>query len=468
MRIILSLLCLFTIAQVSLAQFAIGTRTITYNDPARTGGFGSGGGPGRQIQCEVYYPSTTSGTNTAVADGQFPIIVFGHGFAMSWDAYQNIWQHLVPQGYIIIFPRTEGGLFPAPSHNDFGLDLALVSERLLEENNNSSSSFYQKINGNSAIMGHSMGGGATILAAQNNSNIKTIIGLAPAETNPSAIAAAVNGTVPTLILSGSSDGVTPPAEHHIPIYEVLSSSCKSFVSITGGAHCYFANTNFNCDFGEGASSSNISITRNQQQAYMNSLVTPWLDFYLKGECSGYTEFQTAAAANGLVLTQSCAYTPMLISTTIIDAINGESNGSASVEITGGSGSISYLWSNGSETSSIINVLPGTYTLTYSDEFCSQTVEIEIGDNIDISGIDKQLNALISLHPNPNNGIISLSSPFDALHSIEIFDALGQLVYALKNASIRNLSIDVSELSPGIYNMKISNQENWVVKRFVKE
>jgi len=289
----------------SMSQFSIGTQTITYNDPDRTGGFGSGGGPGRQIQCEVYYPAPSAGTNTSVANGSFPIVVFGHGFAMAWSAYQNIWEHLVPLGYVVIFPRTEGGLFPAPSHNDFGLDLALVSQRLLTDGNNASSPFYQKLNGKSGIMGHSMGGGATIIAAQNNSNIQTIIGLAPAETNPSAIAAAANVNIPSLVLSGSSDGVTPPSEHHLPIFNALNTNCKSFVTITGGAHCYFANTNFNCDFGEGTASSGITVTREQQQAYMNSVVVPWLNYFLKNENNAYPNFLNAAGASGLVLNEIC-------------------------------------------------------------------------------------------------------------------------------------------------------------------
>ena len=76
-----------------------------------------------------------------------------------------------------------------------------------------------------------------MLAAANNANISGIVGLAPAETNPSAIGVCANISVPALIFSGSSDGVTPPAEHHLPIYQGIASSCKSFVSITGGAHC---------------------------------------------------------------------------------------------------------------------------------------------------------------------------------------------------------------------------------------
>jgi hypothetical protein len=161
------------------------------------------------------------------------------------------------------------------------------------ENNLSTSIFYQRLSANSAIMGHSMGGGATILAAQNNTSIKTIVGLAPAETDPSAIAAAANVTVPAVIYSGSSDGVTPPADHHVPIYNGLSSDCKTFVSLIGGAHCYFANSNFNCDFGEATSSSGISISRAEQQTRTFASLDSWFDYKLKGNNASLGAFLSA-------------------------------------------------------------------------------------------------------------------------------------------------------------------------------
>jgi dienelactone hydrolase len=272
-------------------QFQIGHTTLTFNDPTRSGGFGSGGGPGRQIQTEVYYPTYTAGENTPVATYlDFPVIVFGHGFAMGWDAYQNLWEHLVPQGYIMAFVRTEGSLIPAPSHGDFGQDLALVSTKMLALDAAAGSLFNGKVKQKSVIMGHSMGGGATMLAAANNANIAGIVGLAPAETNPSAIGVCANISVPALIFSGSSDGVTPPAEHHVPIYQGIASSCKSFVSITGGAHCYFANSNFNCDFGESTSSQGISITRAEQHDKTYWLLDPWLNYVLGTDCFALTDF----------------------------------------------------------------------------------------------------------------------------------------------------------------------------------
>jgi predicted dienelactone hydrolase len=310
MKKIYLFLLIFTLATSSWAQnFAVGNTTITFNDPSRSGGFGSGGGPGRQIQTEIYYPANAAGANVPLANGTFPVIVFGHGFAMSWDAYANLWNAFASKGYIIAFPRTEGGLLPAPSHNNFGLDLAIVEVKLQALNTNSSSIFYQKVKNSSAIMGHSMGGGATFLGAANNSSptLKAVVGLAPAETNPSAIAAAANVSVDALILSGSSDGVTPPASNHQPIYNNLPSTCKTFLSITNGSHCYFANTNFNCDFGE-LTTGTGSLSRAAQQDITADYVGLWLDFKLKGSCLAWDEFlDSLVVSSRVVEQQSCCY-----------------------------------------------------------------------------------------------------------------------------------------------------------------
>ena len=378
------------------SQYQIGHTTLTFNDPTRSGGFGSGGGPGRQIQTEVYYPTYTAGENTPVATYlDFPVIVFGHGFAMGWDAYQNIWEHLVPQGYIMAFVRTEGSLIPAPSHGDFGQDLALVSTKMLALDIAAGSLFNGKVKQKSVIMGHSMGGGATMLAAANNANISGIVGLAPAETNPSAIGVCANISVPALIFSGSSDGVTPPVEHHLPIYQGIASSCKSFVSITGGAHCYFANSNFNCDFGESTSSQGITISRAEQQEKMFWFLDPWLRYICDSDCFALNELQTKLTNTiGTVNQTTCSpsgnnatiyYDNMntLWTTTPGTAyqwywngqmMQGETNDTLVPPVDlGGDYSVSVFSPSGCETSSFItlqgsiHVLPQDFQLTYQPE-----------------------------------------------------------------------------------------------------
>lgn len=296
----------------------VGHTTITFNDPTRTGGVGSGAGPGRQIQTEIYYPAAVAGENVAIAPGQFPVIVFGHGFAMNWDAYANIWQTLVPAAYIMAFPRTESSIFPSPSHTDFGLDLALVAQKMYEQTQLSSSLFYEKLTDYTCAMGHSMGGGAAVLAASQSSLFDCYVGLAPAETSPSAIAAAASLQIPSLILSGSNDGVTPPAQHHIPIFDAIPHECKSFANLIGGGHCYFANANFNCDFGESTASTGISLTRNQQQSMMYQQLFSWLCYFLHNSCGCYEAFMDYPVS-GIDLTTTC---PAFDSNPVVITQNG--------------------------------------------------------------------------------------------------------------------------------------------------
>jgi dienelactone hydrolase len=285
------------------AQFSIGHTTVTFNDPNRSGGFGSGGGAGRQIQTEIYYPAASAGDNVPVSAGEFPVVVIGHGFVMSWDAYANIWGLLVAQGYVVALPRTEGTF--SPSHGDFGLDLTQVLDKMFEQGNNAASLFYNKLSDTGAIMGHSMGGGASFLAGAQSQNVTTIVGLAPAETNPSAIAAAAIIDVPVLVFSGSDDAVTPPQDHHIPIYNGANSSCKYLINITGGGHCYFANANTNCDFGELVSGL-PPISRAAQQAIMNQYLLPWLNWWLKNDAQAALEFQTLLpAASNVTFQENC-------------------------------------------------------------------------------------------------------------------------------------------------------------------
>ncbi|MEO9533889.1 MAG: alpha/beta hydrolase [Crocinitomicaceae bacterium] len=368
MKKITLLTLLITVVQFSVISQApeIGHTTITFNDPSRTGGFGSGGGAGRQIQSEIYYPADLAGEDVPLSNGQFPVIVFGHGFVMAWDAYENLWEELIPQGYIMVFPRTEGGF--SPSHQEFALDLALLVDKMQTLNTTTSSLFENKVANKTAIMGHSMGGGASILAASNNTTIETVIGLAPAETTPSAISAATTISVPALIFSGSEDAVTPPADHHQPIYQDLGSSCKYFVSITGGAHCYFANSNFNCDFGEGTSGGNISVTREEQHLTTFQFLNDWLAFKLKSDCNSFVDFQNNLNSNtDITFEDDCNLSTPSITSSTTDFCVGET---ASI-----TASETLDWNTGSTGTSIIVDTSGTYYGTTSDCSSSNSVTI---------------------------------------------------------------------------------------------
>lgn len=309
-----TLLFVIVFAVTANAQsYPIGTRTITYQDPARNN---------RNVLTYLYYPGTSAGADVPVAGGQFPVVVIGHGFTMNYAPYTYIANNLVPNGYIVAIPNTETGF--SPSHNTFALDMAFIVDKLYAEDNNQNSPFYQHVQSDACIMGHSMGGGCTYLAAQNNPNITATVTLAAAETNPSAIAAAMDVNCPSLVFSGSADCVTPPAQHQIPIHNALPS-CKSFVSLTGGGHCNFATYNFNCSLGEFACPPPLPGAT--QRAIMLDLLRPWLDRFLKNDAQAgplYTSrFNNYVSNNQITGSIDCALLPVeLVSFRARKASNG--------------------------------------------------------------------------------------------------------------------------------------------------
>ena len=266
----------------------VGHTTVTFIDSTRNN---------RQITTEVYYPATTAGNNTPIASGSFPLIAFGHGFVMTWMAYQNFWDLLVPEGYILAFPTTESGF--TPDHADFGNDLKFLITKI--QNSGAGASVPQtSVGAASAIMGHSMGGGSAFLSAANNTTITTMISFAAANTNPSAITAAHLISVPCLLFSGSNDCVTPYPQHQDIMYDSTTAVYKTQVYINGGGHCFFANYNFNCAFGEATCTPNPAITRAEQQAVVNDFLKPWLAYFLKGDCTKAQEFQDSLTVSSRI------------------------------------------------------------------------------------------------------------------------------------------------------------------------
>ncbi len=285
---------------LSAQTYSVGHSSITFTDPARSN---------RSIACEIYYPATSTGDNTPIAtDRKFPSIAFGHGFLMTWDAYKNVWNALVPQGFIVAFPKTEGSA--SPSHGEFGSDLSFVLSALENLGKNSGSMFFDRVDTLNCVMGHSMGGGAAFLSASKSGNIDFLATLAPAETNPSAIQASANLSIPALIIAGGNDCVTPPKDHQIPLYDALKSDCKALVSIAGGSHCQMAEDNFLCNFGEATCTPKPSISRSVQHQTQFQFLLPWLRFHLLNDAAAGKRFDSLVANNTAVnVSTNCVLQP---------------------------------------------------------------------------------------------------------------------------------------------------------------
>lgn len=295
MKIVFTLLAISAFSFVSGQNFSVGHHSAAFIDASRNN---------RNIPVEIYYPANTAGDNVPVANETFPVIAFGHGFVMGYNAYENIWTPLVNNGYIVAMVNTETSF--TPSHGDFGKDLAFVIDQMLLEGSNAASLFAGAISNSAAVMGHSMGGGSSFLAIENSANIDAMVTFAPAETNPSAIGAASSIAIPSLVLAGSNDCVTPIADHQQPMQDALTSVCKTMLTIEGASHCQFANFNLACNFGELTCGTPATISEAEQHEATMNAVLPWLNFYLKNECGAGNTFQSNISASIYSTQQNCS------------------------------------------------------------------------------------------------------------------------------------------------------------------
>jgi pimeloyl-ACP methyl ester carboxylesterase len=299
MRICCIMLALILLPAAQVGALEVGHTAVTWSDPARGG---------RAIPSEIYYPANVAGEDVPVGGDpgtRFPVVSFGHGFVMPWSVYSFVWQGLVPAGYIVVLPRTEGSF--APSHLNLGKDLAFVIGAMATEDATPASRFFGRVAATSAVAGHSMGGGASFLAAAERPGITALANLAAAETTPSAIGAAAALTLPALLFAGTRDCVTPPAQHQEPMYEALASSCKTLVEITGASHCQFADSYFLCSAGEGGCQP-PTITRDAQHALTLALLLPWLDYQLKGDAAAWLLFRDRLEAGaGFTRRDACTF-----------------------------------------------------------------------------------------------------------------------------------------------------------------
>ncbi|GGS80679.1 dienelactone hydrolase [Planobispora rosea] len=241
---------------------------------------------GRSFSARVYYPAVSAGGNTAVAAGRFPVVSFGHGFFQGIGKYASLGRHWASWGMITIMPASQGGLFP--SHSAFADDLNAALTWMVQQDTAAGSRFGTHVRTDRlALSGHSMGGGASVLAAARNPGVRTVTNLAAAETNPSARAAAATTRVPMQLVAGSRDTVAGPSGHQIPIYEAKPAP-KQLRTIVGGFHCGFTDSGgLGCDSG--------SIGRAVQQSITKRVTTSWLLYHLADDGGQYDAVWGAAA-----------------------------------------------------------------------------------------------------------------------------------------------------------------------------
>ncbi|MET7988870.1 MULTISPECIES: dienelactone hydrolase family protein [unclassified Streptomyces] len=243
---------------------------------------------GRSFGARVWYPGSVAGSNAPVATGVHPGLAFGHGFFQGITQYESLLKHYASWGFITVTPTSQGGLFP--SHSAFADDLNASLTWLTAQDTTSGSRFAGAVDTDRlGVSGHSMGGGAALLAASRNPAVKSVSTLAAAETNPSAVTASGTLKVPAQYVGGSADTIAGVSGNQQKMYAAKQAPAQLRV-ITGGFHCGFEDSSgFGCDSG--------TITRAAQQKLTRGITTSYLLYTLGDDTSMYDQVWGSTAQN---------------------------------------------------------------------------------------------------------------------------------------------------------------------------
>ncbi|MBI5645477.1 MAG: hypothetical protein HY962_00985 [Ignavibacteriae bacterium] len=254
------------------------------------------------MSCRVYYPAISASQNaTADSTGApYAMIAFGHGFLAQNTYYTSYYEHLASRGYIVIAPQ-----FVDTQHGQLALDL-LACLQWLRGEHTASNGFLRGLIDTSAagISGHSMGGGASLLAASYDSRIRIAAPITPAETSPSAVSAMPNIFGAVCLISGASDGITQPAQNQQPMYNA-ASAFKSLPLLAGANHTRFMDN----PIGDWTD-PNGSMTRPVQQLLARRYMTAAFDLFLKSDtCGWHYSYGTLALDSRVSLSVATKYLP---------------------------------------------------------------------------------------------------------------------------------------------------------------
>lgn len=81
----------------------------------------------------------------------------------------------------------------------------------------------------------------------------------------------------------------------------------------------------------------------------------------------------------------------------------------------------------------------------------------------VTGIDKPQNESLSIYPNPTTGLLNITTS-EKVQAITVYDLSGKQQKNLQNLSV----IDLSELQPGIYFVKVKTDRSVITKKILKQ
>ena len=188
--------------------------------------------PGRVLSTRVWLPT---------APGPWPLVVFGHGFAVQGSTYEGLLRAIAAEGFVVAapdFPGSTSAASGAPNELDVReepCDLLFVAHHLQEAGRGGGPLAGDVAGGRVALAGQSDGATAAAFAALSDPvgacGGPPVAAVVAFSSNPVPRRAGADAAV--LAITGSADAVNPPS-HTRALYEEAPASAYLLTSLGDG------------------------------------------------------------------------------------------------------------------------------------------------------------------------------------------------------------------------------------------
>ncbi|HBS20229.1 MAG TPA: hypothetical protein DEA66_05230, partial [Flavobacteriales bacterium] len=143
--------------------------------------------------------------------------------------------------------------------------------------------------------------------------------------------------------------------------------------------------------------------------------------------------------------------PMTLTSASESQCDSDQLGSASTTLVGGTGEVTYMWSNGTQEANLTDVEAGEYTVTVTDDAgCQKSTSVTVAQS-------PQLDVTVVSPGCDGTGVsgFNLASASDATWTVDVYNQEGTLVESITASE----EFDVTDLPTGTYTLTYSDDVN---------